>query len=56
MDTPWHVPQPHGKPFDLSLSDQEIYEYTENLIKENPSFSSQEAWRKTMSSKLDSLN
>ena len=56
MDTPWHVAQPHGKPFDLSLSDAEIYAFTENLIKENPSFSSHEEWKKSMSSKLDAIN
>ncbi len=48
MDTPWHVSQPHGKPFDLSLSNEQIYTLTEDLIKDNPSFSSQEDWRREM--------
>ena len=48
MDTPWHVSQPHGKPFDLSLSNEQIYTLTEDLIRDNPSFSSQEDWRREM--------
>jgi len=56
MDTPWHVAQPHGKPFDLSLTDDQIYAYTESLIQENPSFSSQEDWRRVMNSRLQETN
>jgi catechol 2,3-dioxygenase len=56
MDTPWHVAQPHGKPFDLSMSDEAIFEFTENLIKENPSFTPQEDWRQSMRTKLGSMN
>jgi len=56
MDTPWHVAQPHGKPFDLSLTDDQIYAYTESLIQENPSFSSQEDWRRVMNLRLQATN
>jgi len=36
--TPWHVPQPHGHPFDLSLSNDEIMELTEAHCREDPGF------------------
>ncbi len=29
LDTPWYVPQPHGDPLDLDLSDEEIWQKTE---------------------------
>jgi catechol 2,3-dioxygenase len=53
MDTPWHVAQPHGKPFDLSQTDEEIYANTEALIRDNPSFSNQDTWRKEMKNRID---
>jgi catechol 2,3-dioxygenase len=36
--TPWHVPQPHGHPFDLSLSNDEILQQTEAHCREDPGF------------------
>ena len=53
MDTPWHVAQPHGKPFDLSQTDEEIYANTEALIRDNPSFSNQDTWRKEMKNRIN---
>jgi catechol 2,3-dioxygenase len=44
LDTPWHVSQPHGVPFDLSLSDTEIESWTLAHIKENPTFMSRNDW------------
>lgn len=29
IDTPWHIPQPQGKPLDLSRSNEEIMAWTE---------------------------
>jgi catechol 2,3-dioxygenase len=29
IDSPWHVPQPQGKPIDLSMSDEELIATTE---------------------------
>jgi catechol 2,3-dioxygenase len=56
MDTPWYVSQPHGKPFDLSLSDEEIYTFTKNLITNNPTFKNQDDWRTQMQEKLLQVN
>jgi len=53
MDTPWHVAQPHGKPFDLSQTDEEIYAHTETLIRDNPTFSDQDTWRKAMTNRIN---
>lgn len=36
--TPWHVPQPHAHPFDLSLSNDEIMNQTEIHCREDPGF------------------
>lgn len=32
IDTPWHVPQPQGKPIDLSKTNDEIFAYTEDAF------------------------
>jgi catechol 2,3-dioxygenase len=56
MDTPWHVSQPHGKPFDLSQTDEQIYTFTQALIQEHPTFTSQEDWRKKMLSQINTIN
>ena len=53
LDTPWYVSQPHGKPFDLSKSDAEIYQLTENMIRDNPSFTPQSEWQASMLKKLN---
>jgi catechol 2,3-dioxygenase len=56
MDTPWHVAQPHGKPFDLSQTDEQIYAFTKELIEENPTFTTQADWRSKMSSQINTSN
>ena len=56
MDTPWYVPQPHGKPFDLSWSDEEIYTYTQSLIENNPDYASQQAWQNKMQTKIKKVS
>jgi catechol 2,3-dioxygenase len=38
VHTPWHVPQPHGYPFDLSLSNDEIIKQTEAHCRADPGF------------------
>ena len=38
LDTPFHVPQPHGKPLDLSKSDEEILRETEAACRKDPGF------------------
>jgi catechol 2,3-dioxygenase len=36
--TPWHVPQPHSHPIDLSLSNKEIMKQTEAHCRADPGF------------------
>ena len=36
--TPWHIPQPHATPFDLSKSNAEIYAQTEAHCRKDPGF------------------
>jgi len=55
MDTPWHVAQPHGKPFDLSQTDEAIYAFTEELIRDNPTFTDQDTWRKGMTERINAV-
>ena len=38
LDTPFHVPQPHGDPLDLSMSDAEIVRTTEAACRNDPGF------------------
>ena len=39
-DTPWHVKQPAGKPWDPAKSDAEIYSDVEALFRDEPEFGS----------------
>ena len=45
MDTPYYVPQPHGDPLDLDLSDEEIMRQTERSCRSDPGFMPLEEWR-----------
>jgi catechol 2,3-dioxygenase len=47
FDTPFYVSQPHGDPLDLSNSDDEILTQTEENCRSDPSFMSNEQWRRT---------
>ncbi len=38
LDTPFHVPQPHGEPLDLDASDAEIVRATEAACRQDPGF------------------
>lgn len=38
LDTPFHVPQPHGDPLDLSMTDAAILEATEAACRKEPGF------------------
>jgi catechol 2,3-dioxygenase len=38
LDTPFHVPQPHGDPLDLRKSDEEILRETEAACRADPGF------------------
>jgi catechol 2,3-dioxygenase len=38
LDTPFHVPQPHGDPLDLDMSDVEIVRTTEAACRNDPGF------------------
>lgn len=38
LDSPFHVPQPHGDPLDLSKSDEKIVRATEAACRNDPSF------------------
>jgi catechol-2,3-dioxygenase len=37
-DTPWHVQQPQGKPWDPEMSDQELAEWTQAEFEKEPGF------------------
>ncbi|MEI6303695.1 MAG: VOC family protein [Betaproteobacteria bacterium] len=44
LDTPWHVAQPHGRPFDLSLPDEQIRAQTESIVRADPTFKMRADW------------
>jgi len=37
-DTPWHVQQPQGKPWDLAMNEAEALEWVEENFKDEPGF------------------
>lgn len=52
VDSPWYTPQPCGEPFDLSLSDEEIYRQTEAMVRARPGFEPAEPWRARLAAKI----
>jgi catechol 2,3-dioxygenase len=52
LDTPFHVPQPHGEPLDLSKSDAEILRETEAACRADPGFMMMDAFRETLAGRL----
>lgn len=46
VDTPWHVPQPFAREFDLERTDQEIYTSTEALCQQSPESRPMNEWRR----------
>lgn len=54
LDTPWHVPQPHGDPLDLDKSDEEIMKETEALCRAEPGFMMMTEYQRQMRERLGS--
>ncbi len=48
VHTPWHIPQPHAVPFDVSQSNEEIMRLTEEHCRQDPGFKSAAARRRQM--------
>jgi catechol 2,3-dioxygenase len=44
LDSPFHVPQPHGDPLDLELSDEEIVRRTQAACRNDPGFMPREEY------------
>jgi catechol 2,3-dioxygenase len=52
LDTPFHVPQPHGRPLDLSKTDEEIMRETEEACRADPGFMPIAEYQKKMAERL----
>ena len=52
VDSPWHTPQPCGEPFDLSLSDEDIYRQTEAMCRARPGFEDAAPWRARLAARI----
>ena len=52
LDSPFHVPQPHGEPLDLTKSDDEILRETEDACRKDPGFMPIEAFKKSLAERL----
>jgi catechol 2,3-dioxygenase len=52
LDTPFHVPQPHGRPLDLSKSDEEILRETEDACRADPGFMMMDAFQASLAVRL----
>ncbi|HKU17190.1 MAG TPA: VOC family protein [Steroidobacteraceae bacterium] len=46
VDTPWHMPQPFARELDLTLADEEILRFTEELCRQNPESRPYNDWRR----------
>ncbi len=52
LDSPFHVPQPHGEPLDLSKPDEQIIRETEDACRKDPGFMPIEQYQASMAAKL----
>jgi catechol 2,3-dioxygenase len=52
LDTPFHVPQPHGEPLDLTKSDDEILRETEASCRADPGFMTMQAFKESLAVRL----
>jgi catechol 2,3-dioxygenase len=52
LDSPFHVPQPHGVPLDLDQSDEAILAETEAHCRADPGFMMRSEWEKVQASRL----
>ena len=52
LDTPWHVPQPHGEALDLDKSDADIIAQTEAACSQDPDFMPRPDWDRVHAKKL----
>ena len=52
VDTPFHVPQPHGVSFDLMASDEDILRTTEDHCRKDPGFSSMADFQRDLAKRL----
>ena len=52
LDTPWHVPQPHGEALDLDRSDAEIIAETQAACAQDPGFMPRNEWDRTHAARL----
>jgi catechol 2,3-dioxygenase len=52
LDTPFHVPQPHGEPLDLTKSDDEILRETEASCRADSGFMTMAAFKESLAVRL----
>lgn len=52
LDSPFHVPQPHGEPLDLGKSDEQILRETEDACRNDPGFMPIAQYQASMAAKL----
>jgi catechol 2,3-dioxygenase len=52
LDTPFHVPQPHGVPLDLAKPDDEIVRETEAACRKDPGFMPRDAFVQRLGERL----
>jgi catechol 2,3-dioxygenase len=52
-DTPWHVAQPQGKPWDVNLNDNEALDWVKKEFSHEPSFGPKEDYYKQRATELN---
>jgi catechol 2,3-dioxygenase len=54
LDSPWHVPQPHGDDLDLEQTNETIMRTTLEAVRTKPGFMPREEYEAEMRRKFDS--
>jgi catechol 2,3-dioxygenase len=52
LDSPFHIPQPHGDPLDLDRPDEEILRETEAMCRRDPGFMMRGEWERGQAARM----
>ena len=52
VDTPWYVEQPLRIPMDMSLPDEELWQWAHDTARELPGYKAVEAWRADLAARI----
>ena len=53
IHTPWHIPQPYGKPIDFALPDAELWQTVEEHARSQPGFMPRVEWERDLAQRME---